>query len=63
MSTFFFIAALIALAGVVVTLFGGLAVMSKPGEKNRFNSNKLMELRIGLQGLAVFLLLLAYLTK
>lgn len=49
----------LALAAVLVTLLAGLVTMSRGGDVNRRYGNKLMRLRVGLQGLAL-LLLLAY---
>ncbi len=49
----------LALAAVLVTLLAGLFTMSKGGDFNRRYGNKLMRLRVGLQGVAL-LLLLAY---
>ena len=49
----------LALAAVLVTLLAGLATMSKGGDFNRRYGNKLMRLRVGMQGVAL-LLLLAY---
>ncbi len=43
----------INLAAVVLTLFSGLATMSKGGDFNRRHGNKLMRWRVGLQALAV----------
>jgi hypothetical protein len=41
------------LIAVVLTLFSGLATMSKGGDFNRRHGNKLMRWRVGLQALAV----------
>jgi hypothetical protein len=38
---------------VVLTLFSGLATMSKGGDFNRRHGNRLMRWRVGLQALAV----------
>lgn len=63
MSMFFFIAALISMAAVVGILLTGLYAMSKGGDFNEKYGNKLMRARIYVQGLALLMLALAYLTK
>jgi hypothetical protein len=59
----FFIAAIIAMAGVLASLLLGLFAMAKGGEKDHKTSNKMMRARVMLQGLTIFLLLLAFLAK
>jgi len=48
----------VALAGVVVTLFSGLFSMSKGGAFNLRYGNRLMRLRVGLQAVAIILIVL-----
>jgi hypothetical protein len=47
-----------AILGVVVSLFTGLGGMAQGGAFNRRNGNRMMRWRVGLQGLALVLLLL-----
>ncbi|MDX1580538.1 MAG: twin transmembrane helix small protein [Alphaproteobacteria bacterium] len=49
---------ILVLIAVAATLLLGVFSMAKGGEFNRKYSNKLMQLRVGLQALAVLLLLL-----
>lgn len=63
MSSIFFIAALVCMFGVVAILMTGLFAMSKGGTFNEKYGNRLMQARVGLQGLAILLLALAYFTK
>lgn len=63
MNSIFFIAALICMFAVVAILMTGLFAMSKGGKFNEKYGNKLMQARVGLQGLAILLLALAYFTK
>ena len=49
---------ILVLIAVAATLLVGVFSMAKGGEFNRKYSNKLMQLRVGLQALAVILLLL-----
>jgi hypothetical protein len=44
----------------VASLFGGLLAMSKGTEKDHKTSNKMMQARVILQGLAILFLFLAY---
>lgn len=60
MSLFFFICAMACLLGVVASLFGGLVAMGRAKSKA---SNRLMQARVWLQGLAVAFLLLSYLAR
>jgi Hypoxia induced protein conserved region len=61
MSLFFFILALLCMLGVVASLFLGLATMG--GGKSSAVSNRMMRLRILLQGAALGFLFFAYLAK
>ena len=63
LSLIFFFAALACLAGVVLSLAGGVAAMTRGGEKDHRTSNRMMRLRILLQGLAVAFLLLSWLSR
>ncbi len=51
---------LIALLAVVVTLGLGFYSLYRGGEYGRANSNKFMRLRVGLQFVAVLLILLGF---
>ena len=57
MGTVFDILILLAILAVAVTLGFGLYSLYRGGEFARSNSNRLMRLRVGLQALAVVLLL------
>ena len=59
MSNIFFILTVIAALLVLASLFAGVFVMAKGGETDKKYSNKLMRLRIYLQGLAVLLMAIA----
>ncbi len=63
MSTVFFVLTLVAVIGVVASLFAGFAVMAKGGETDKKWANKLMQARIVFQGAAVLLFVLALLTS
>ncbi|HET8728081.1 MAG TPA: twin transmembrane helix small protein [Alphaproteobacteria bacterium] len=63
MSTFFLIAAIIAMVAVLATLGAGLVGMARDGEFNAKYGNALMRWRVGLQGLAIVLFALALLTS
>ena len=52
---------LLSLISTIIALVIGLAVMSQGGELDMQLSNKLMQARVWLQGLTVFLLLVAVL--
>jgi len=52
---------LLSLIATIIALVIGLAVMSQGGELDKQLSNKLMQARVWLQGLTVFLLLVAVL--
>lgn len=49
---------LAAIAAVAITLGFGIRALFKGGDYARSNSNKLMRLRVGLQAVAVLLLVL-----
>ncbi|PCK00257.1 MAG: hypothetical protein COA45_00275 [Zetaproteobacteria bacterium] len=60
MKTMLPILVLIALLCVVAVLFIGIFAMIKGGKFNEKYGNKLMQLRVALQGLTILLLALAY---
>ena len=60
MNTFFIISAVIAGLAVVCVMGVGLFSMVKGGEFNKKHGNKLMQLRVTLQGVALLMLALAY---
>jgi hypothetical protein len=53
----------VALVGVVVVLLTGVASLAIGGEFNRKYANKLMQLRVATQALAVLLLILRVLAQ
>ena len=63
MNTFFAISMLLAALSVLGVLILGLFSMMKGGEFNKKHGNKLMQLRVTLQGVALALFALAYLTS
>jgi hypothetical protein len=63
MSTVFLVLFSISLAAVVLSLFAGLFVMTRPGDDNRRRSNFLMRARIASQVAAVSFLVLHLLTR
>ena len=60
MKTIIFIAAILAMIGVVVVLGLGMFAMAKGGEFNKKYGNLFMQWRVYLQALAIGLLGLAY---
>lgn len=56
MGTLFDILILLAILAVAVTLGFGIYSLFKGGDFGRSNSNKLMRLRVGLQAVAIVLL-------
>jgi hypothetical protein len=58
MSNFVFILMIVAMVATVGVLFFGLFSMARGDDFNRRNSNKLMRLRVVLQGCALLLFLL-----
>jgi hypothetical protein len=56
---FFYILMALALALVVASLFMGLFVMARGGELAKRYSNKLMQLRVVLQAVAILVILIA----
>lgn len=63
MDNFFLIAAMVSMLGVVVALLLGLKAMARGTEQDNRTSNRMMQLRIVFQGLAVGFLIMAFLTK
>ncbi len=59
MSRFFFILMIIAMILVLASLVVGIVSMIKGGEFNKKYGNKLMRMRVTLQGLALGLFVLA----
>jgi hypothetical protein len=49
----------LAVLAVVVILGMGLMTLFQSGEENRFRSNKLMQLRVAAQAVAVIIILIA----
>ena len=60
MKTVLIVLTVIALIGVVAALFTGVVLMGRGGEANARWGNKLMRARVGLQLIAVILLLLLF---
>ena len=60
MKTVLIVLTVIALIGVVGALFTGVVLMGRGGEANDRWGNKLMRARVGLQLVAVILLLLLF---
>ena len=63
MDKVFLILALVALVGVVGSLFGGLLAMAKGTPKDHQTSQKMMQLRVICQGAVIVCLFLAYVAK
>lgn len=63
MSHVFSVLMIIAMVAVLISLIAGIAGMAKGGDFNKKYGNKLMRIRIGLQGLALLLFALAVATK
>lgn len=63
MSGFFFIAMLVAMFLALGSLLMGLISMARGGEFNRKYGNKLMQARVYMQGAALVLFVLAFLTS
>lgn len=60
MKTVLIVLTVIALIGVLAALFTGVVLMGRGGEANARWGNKLMRARVGLQLIAVVLLLLLF---
>ncbi len=63
MNSFFFILMIAAMFAVLGVLGLGLLSMAKGGEFNKKYGNRLMQARVGLQGVALALFALAYLSS
>lgn len=63
MNTFFIIAMLLAMLATLGVLGLGLFSMIRGGDFNQKHGNKLMQARVMLQGLALAMFALAYLTS
>ncbi len=63
MNKLFVISMILAAFAVLGVLVVGLFSMIKGGDFNKKNGNKLMQLRVTLQGVALALFALAYLTS
>ncbi|MBK6895099.1 MAG: twin transmembrane helix small protein [Alphaproteobacteria bacterium] len=63
MHNVFVVLMLLAAAAVLGVLVVGIVGMLKGGEFNKKYGNKLMQARVMLQGLALVLLMLAYLSR
>jgi hypothetical protein len=63
MASFFFLIAVINAFAVLGVLIAGFAVMSKGGDTAKKYSNKLMQLRVWLQGTTLLFLALAMLSN
>lgn len=63
MSGFFFIAMLVAMFLALGSLLMGLISMARGGEFNRKYGNRLMQARVYMQGAALVLFVLAFLTS
>ena len=59
MSNLFFVLLILAMLAVLATLFVGLFAMAQGGEFNRRHGNRLMRLRVLLQGIALILFIAA----
>ena len=63
MDKVFLIIAFAAMLGVVISLFGGLLAMAKGTKKDHQTSQKMMQMRVICQSIALTCLFLAYLAK
>jgi hypothetical protein len=57
MRGFLFVLLLIAMFGTLAVLFAGLVTMARGGDFNKRHANKLMRLRVMMQGFAVLIFL------
>ena len=58
-SAFFFVAALVCMLGIFLSLVAGIVAMTRGREQDHKTSNKMMRFRVILQGLAIIFLFLA----
>lgn len=63
MRNIFFILTLVTMVAVFITLVAGIIMMSKGGELNKKYGNKLMQIRVGLQGLAIAFFVIAFMSQ
>ena len=63
MNNFFTLCMIIAALAVLGVLILGIVSMARGGELNKKYGNRLMRARVGLQGLALAMLALAYFTS
>lgn len=63
MSNFFVIMMIVAMLATVGSLAMGLFAMVKGGEFNKKHGNRLMQLRVTLQGVALLFFALAFMTS
>jgi hypothetical protein len=63
MSNVFFVLMILAALAVFASLFLGVLVMAKGGETSKKYSNRLMQARVLLQGLAILLFIFAVLAS
>lgn len=58
MKTVIFIAVMVSMLAVMASLVFGLFKMSKEGRENREKSNRMMWIRVYLQGIAILLMVI-----
>jgi hypothetical protein len=63
MDKVFIIIAFLAIIGVVISLFSGLLAMTRGNKKDHQTSQKMMQMRVTCQAIAITCLFLAYLAK
>ena len=63
MNTLFLLLLAVAMVAVLASLFGGLFFMARGGANDARKSNRLMQWRVALQGLALILFALALLAR
>jgi hypothetical protein len=63
MDKIFFVIALIAMLGVIFSFLGGMFAMTRGTKKDHQMSQKMMQMRVLCQGIALACLFLAYLAK
>jgi hypothetical protein len=57
MRGFLFVLLLVAMLGTLAVLFAGLFTMARGGEFNKRHGNRLMRLRVAMQGAAILIFL------
>ncbi|MDE1152806.1 MAG: twin transmembrane helix small protein [Micavibrio sp.] len=63
MNVFFVVLALLCMLCVVGSFLWGMVAMTKGGERDHKTSNKMMQMRVVFQALAILFLFLSYATK